>query len=88
MNKEAEILFYQGKIEFLIQKCKEFQTDYIEEQEDLKEIINTLNVISISLDSWKNVDIDNNLAEKDKAINSINELYRDLKQELNFTEEF
>ncbi len=87
MNKEAEILFYQGKIEFLIQKCKEFQTDYIEEQEDLKEIINTLNVISISLDSWKNVDIDNNLAEKDKAINSINELYRDLKQELNFTEE-
>ncbi len=86
MNKEAEILFYQGKIEFLIQKCKEFQTDYIEEQEDLKEIINTLNVISISLDSWKNVDIDNNLAEKDKAINSINELYRDLKQELNFTE--
>ena len=42
MNKEAEILFYQGKIEFLIQKCKEFQTDYIEEQEDLKEIINKL----------------------------------------------
>ena len=87
MNKEAEILLKKKKIEFLIQKCKEFQTDYIEEQEDLKEIINTLNVISISLDSWKNVDIDNNLAEKDKAINSINELYRDLKQELNFTEE-
>lgn len=86
MNKEAEILFYKGKIEFLIQKCHEFQTDDVEEQEDLKEIINTLNAISLSLNSWENVDIDT--TEKEKAINSINELYSDLKQELNFKEEF
>ncbi len=86
MNKEAEIFFYQGKIEFLIQKCEEFQTDDVEEQEDLKEIINTLKTLSLSLNSWKNVDID--LSEKHKAIISINELYRDLKQELNFTEGF
>ncbi len=65
MNKEAEILFYKGKIEFLIQKCHEFQTDDVEEQEDLKEIINTLNAISLSLNSWENVDIDT--TEKEKA---------------------
>lgn len=81
MTKE-EILFYQGKIDFLNMKLNDFQPISEDEENDKLFIMRMLSSIFLTLNLYENIDINNE--KKTEIISSIDDIYNQLKDILNF----